>query len=158
MRSLESNHLLRIEEGFKRGVEKYAQRFCNTSFSELQFDAAQFAIVCVLLLRGPQTPGELRTHSGRLREFADNAAVIEALNGLIEREGDALAVQLPRTPGRKDAEYMHLFSGPVDMQAYAEKAQSDAGSGSPARTSMTELAQRVTDLEVEVDKLKKLLE
>ena len=157
-RLLESKHLLRIEEGFKRGVEKYAQRFCNTSFSELQFDAAQFAIVCVLLLRGPQTPGELRTHSGRLHEFADNAAVIEALNGLIEREGDALAVQLPRTPGRKDAEYMHLFSGPVDMQAYAEKAQSDAGSGSPARTSMTELAQRVTDLEVEVDKLKKLLE
>jgi uncharacterized protein YceH (UPF0502 family) len=157
-RLLESKHLLRIEEGFKRGVEKYAQRFCNTSFSELQFDAAQFAIVCVLLLRGPQTPGELRTHSGRLHEFADNAAVIEALNGLIEREGDALAVQLPRTPGRKDAEYMHLFSGPVDMQAYAEKAQSDAGSGSPARTSMTELAQRVTDLEVELDKLKKLLE
>jgi len=157
-RLLESKHLLRIEEGFKRGVEKYAQRFCNTSFSELQFDAAQFAIICLLLLRGPQTPGEIRARSGRLHEFADNEAVVEALNGLIEREGDALAVQLPRTPGRKDAEYMHLFCGPVDMQAHAEEAQSDSGKASPAQTSMAALAQRVSDLEAEVAELKKLLE
>jgi len=157
-RLLESRHLLRIEEGFKRGVEKYAQRFCNTSFSELQFDAAQFAIVCLLLLRGPQTPGELKARSGRLHEFDDNAGVVEALNGLIEREGDALVVQLPRTPGRKDAEYMHLFSGPVDMEAHAEKAQSEAVSGSPARVGMAELAQRVTKLEAEVAELRKLLE
>ena len=156
-RLLESKHLLRIEEGFKRGVEKYAQRFCNTSFSELQFDAAQFAIVCLLLLRGPQTPGELRARSGRLHEFADNTAVAEALTGLIEREGNALAVQLPRTPGRKDAEYMHLFSGPVDIQALAEKAQSDSDSGSSARVSMADLALRVTDLEAEVAELRKLL-
>ena len=158
VRQLESKHLLRIEDNFKRGVEKYAQRFCNTSFSELQFDAAQFAIVCLMLLRGPQTPGELRARSGRLHEFADNAAVVEALDGLIAREGDALAVQLPRTPGRKDAEYMHLFSGPVDVQAHAEKAQSEAGSESPARVSMTELAQRVTDLEAQVAELRKLLD
>jgi len=157
-RVLESRHLLRIEEGFKRGVEKYAQRFCNTSFSELQFDPAQFAVVCLLLLRGPQTPGELRARSGRLHEFADNTEVVEALNGLIEHEGDALAVQLPRTPGRKDTEYMHLFSGPVDIEAHAEKVQADTGSGSSPRVSMTELVQRVSDLEDEVAELKKLLE
>jgi uncharacterized protein YceH (UPF0502 family) len=157
-RVLESRHLLRIEEGFKRGVEKYAQRFCNTSFSELQFDPAQFAVVCLLLLRGPQTPGELRARSGRLHEFADNTEVVEALNGLIEHEGDALAVQLPRTPGRKDTEYMHLFSGPVDIEAHAEKVQADTGSGSSPRVSMTELAQRVSDLEDEVAELRKLLE
>jgi hypothetical protein len=158
VRLLESRHLLRVEDSFKRGVEKYAQRFCNTSFSELQFDAAQFAIVCLLLLRGPQTPGELRARSGRLHEFVDNAEVVVAVNGLIEREGDALAVQLPRTPGRKDAEYMHLFCGPVDMQAHAEKAQAGAASDAPARVSMAELAQRVTDLEAEVAELRKLLE
>jgi uncharacterized protein YceH (UPF0502 family) len=156
-RLLESNHLLMIEDGFKLGVEKYAQRFCNTSFCEFQFDAAQFAIVCLLLLRGAQTPGELRARTGRLHEFADNAAVEEALTGLIEREGDALAVQLPRTPGRKDSEYTHLFSGPVDMQAHTEKAQLDSDSRSPARVSMAELAQRVTDLEAEVAELRKLL-
>jgi uncharacterized protein YceH (UPF0502 family) len=158
VRSLESKHLLRIEDNFKRGVEKYAQRFCNTSFSELQFDEAQFAIVCLLLLRGRQTPGELRARSGRLHEFADNAAVVEAVNALIEREGDPLVMQLPRTPGRKDAEYMHLFSGAVDIQAHAEKVQAAAASDSPARVSMVELAQRVTDLEAEVAELRKLLE
>ena len=157
-RLLESKHLLRIEDSFKRGVEKYAQRLCNTSFSELQFDAAQFAIVCLLLLRGPQTPGELRARSGRLHEFADNAEVAEALTGLIEHESEALAVQLPRTPGRKDAEYMHLFSGPVDMQAHAEKARSESGSGSSARVSMAELVQRVSDLEAEIAELRKLME
>jgi len=84
--------------------------------------------------------------------------VVEALNGLIEHEGDALAVQLPRTPGRKDTEYMHLFSGPVDIEAHVEKVQADAGSGSSPRVSMTELTQRVSDLEAEVAELKKLLE
>jgi len=157
-RLLESNHLLRIEDSFKRGVEKYAQRLCNTSYSELQFDAAQFAIVCLLLLRGPQTPGELRARSGRLHEFSDNAAVPEALTTLIDREGEALVVQLPRTPGRKDAEYMQLFSGPVDTQAHAEKMRSEPGSGSSTRVSMAELAQRVTDLETEIAELRKLLE
>ena len=86
-RALEEKHLLRVEDNFKRGVEKYTHRFCNTNFSELQFDEPQFAIVCLLLLRGPQTPGELRARSGRLHEFADNNAVVESLNGLIEREG-----------------------------------------------------------------------
>ena len=84
--------------------------------------------------------------------------MVQALNGLIEREGDALAIQLPRTPGRKDAEYMHLFSGPIDIQAHVEKVQSDSGSGAPPRLSMTELAQRVSDLETEVAELKKRLE
>lgn len=158
-RDLEARHFLRVEDNFKRGVEKYTQRFCNTSFSELQFDSPQFAIVCLLLLRGPQTPGELRAHSGRLHEFADNAAVVEALTGLIERDGDALAVKLPRTPGRKDAEYMHLFSGPVDIEAHASKVQATVSTAEPStRISVAELAQRVCDLEAEVAELKKRLE
>lgn len=158
VRELEARHLLRLDENFKRGVEKYSQRFCNTSFSELQFDSAQFAIVCLLLLRGAQTPGELRARSGRLHEFADNNAVVEALDSLIEREGEPLVVILPRTPGRKDSEYMHLFSGEVDLEAHAEKARSTATSGSSARSSMAELEQRVSDLEAEVSRLKELLE
>ena len=91
VRELENKHLLRLEENFKRGIEKYSQRFCNTSFSELQFDPAQFALVCLLLLRGPQTPGELRARSGRLHEFADNETVEKTLNTLIEHEGEPLA-------------------------------------------------------------------
>ena len=158
VREVEAKHLLRLEENFKRGVEKYSQRFCNTSFSELQFDSAEYAVVCLLLLRGPQTPGELRARSGRLHEFADNDAVVEALNSLMEREGEPLVVILPRTPGRKDSEYMHLFSGQIDLEAHVEKARSTVAASTSARSSMAELEQRVSDLEAEVSELRKRLE
>lgn len=158
IRDLDSKHLVRVEDNFKRGVEKYTQRFCNTSFSELQFDPAQFAIVCLLLLRGPQTPGELRARSGRLYEFADNTSVVEALAGLIERDDDPLVVKLPRTPGRKDAEYTHLFCGPVDVQAHVDKAQTKVPTMSSTQVSIVDLDQRVSDLEAELTELKKLLQ
>ena len=159
IRELEKKHMVRVEENFKRGVEKYNQRFCNTHFSELHFTPAQFAIVCLLLLRGPQTPGELRAHSGRLHEFADNQEVEHTLNELIEYEGDPLVVKLPRTSGRKDSEYMHLFSGPVDMEAYASAAAvSERPITSSERVSVADLAQRVGDLEQEVAELRQLLE
>ena len=103
IRMLESKHLARVEENFKSRAEKYTQRFCNSRYSEQQFDAAQLAVVCLLLLRGPQTPGELRARSGRLHTFADNEEVVIAANGLIEREGEPMLVKLPRRSGRKDA-------------------------------------------------------
>ena len=158
VRGLEERHCVRVEENFSRGVEKYTQRFCNSSYSELQLSTAEFAIVCLLLLRGPQTPGEIRARSPRLHEFADNSEVVEALTGLINHEGDPLAVKLPRTPGRKDAEYMHLFSGPIDAEAYATEMQSMKPTETSTRVSMAELVERVTDLEAEVAKLKALLD
>jgi uncharacterized protein YceH (UPF0502 family) len=156
-RILAEKKLVMIEEGARRGVEKYKQRFCNTRFSELQFDSAQFAIICLLFLRGPQTPGELRAHSGRLHEFADNNAVSDTLQGLIERD-EPLVVQLPRTPGRKDSEYMHLFSGPIDIEAYAETAREKAPSPPAQRSSISDLDQRVSDLEAQVSELREMIE
>ena len=152
VRLLEEKHLLRVEDNFKRGTEKYLQRFCNTSYSELQLDSAQYAIVCLLLLRGPQTPGELRARSGRLHEFGDNRDVVTALESLIERDGDPLLVKLPRTPGRKDSEYMHLFGGEIDLEAYAEQAES--ATPAPRAGSLAELEQRVAALEAEMAALK----
>ena len=158
IRELEGKNLVKTEENFKRGVEKYTHRFCNTHFSELQFDTAQFAIITLMLLRGSQTPGELKARSGRLHSFEDNTAVVSSLNSLIEREhGDALVVKLPRTPGRKDSEYMHLFAGPIDIEAYEEQAQSSRSSEPSSRTSMSELEQRVSVLEAELAELKQLL-
>ncbi len=156
-RSLADKHLVHVEENFKSGVEKYKQRFCNTNFSDYQFDPPQFAIVCLLLLRGPQTPGELRARSGRLHNFGDNAAVVDTLTGLIEREGSPLVVKLPRTPGRKDSEYMHLFSGPVDVDAHAVQAQAAKAVAASGRANLSELAQRVSKLEAEVAELKEQL-
>lgn len=157
VRDLAAKHLVRIDENFKSRTEKYIQRFCNTRYSDLQFDAAQRAIVCLLLLRGPQTPGELRSRSGRLHTFADNAAVVVALQSLMEREGGSLVVKLPRTPGRKDSEYMHLFCGPVDVEAHAAEVVEAKKSASTARSGVAELEARVAALEADMARLKEAL-
>ena len=156
IRTLEGKHLVRTEENFKSRTEKYSQRFCNTRYSDLQLDSAEVAIVCLLLLRGPQTPGELRSRSGRLHTFADNADVVTALDGLANREAGPLVVKLPRTPGRKDSEYMHLFSGPIDVEAHVAQASAARPAASP-RGGVAELTERVERLEAELADLKKQL-
>lgn len=158
LRLLEGKHLVRTEENFKSRSEKYAQRFCNTRYSDLHFDPPQLAIVCLLLLRGPQTPGELRSRSGRLHPFADNADVVVALNGLIERDGDPLVVKLPRTPGRKDPEYMHLFGGAIDVAAYESRTRAAKPSRSAERSTVANLEERVSALEAEIAELRKRLQ
>jgi len=157
IRDLESKTLVRVDENFKSRVEKYIQRFCNTRYSDYQFEPPQLAIVCLLLLRGPQTPGELKSRSGRLHSFADNATVVNTLKTLLEWEGNPLVVKLPRTPGRQDAEYMHLFSGPVDIEDHAKQAQVAVATSSSGRTSVSELEQRVSNLEAAVAELKERL-
>ncbi len=150
IRELEGKHLVRTDENFKSGVEKYAQRFCNTRYSNLQFSDAELAIVCLSLLRGSQTPGEFRSRSGRLHSFEDNAEVVQALNSLAERDTDPLVVKLPRTPGRKDSEYVHLFSGPVDIEAHVSQVREHRSAGFGERHSLAELAARISQLEAEV--------
>lgn len=155
IRSLEGKHLVRTEENFKSRAEKYTQRFCSTRYSDYQFDPAEVAVVCLLLLRGPQTPGELRARSGRLHTFADNSDVVVALNALIDRDGEPLLVKLPRTAGRKDAEYMHLFCGPVDVEAHANRTQMESSSSTKERINVASLLERVERLEAEVAELKR---
>jgi uncharacterized protein YceH (UPF0502 family) len=157
IRGLEEKHLARTEENFKSRTEKYSQRFCGTRYSDNQFDSAQVAIICMLLLRGPQTPGELKARSGRLHDFADNSDVVVALDGLINREGESLVIKLPRTPGRKDSEYMHLFSGPIDIAARAQEVLTAKPHTVSNQSQVAELNERVTKLESEVAELKALL-
>jgi uncharacterized protein YceH (UPF0502 family) len=157
IRDLEEKNLVRTDENFKSRTDKYVHRFCNTRFSDFQFDPPQLAIVCLLLLRGPQTPGELKSRSGRLHTFSDNAEVTDALGMLSNWDGGPLVVKLPRTPGRKDAEYMHLFSGPVDIEALVAERQTSGSRKSSGRPDVSELEQRVSDLEAEVAALKEQL-
>lgn len=157
VRGLEAKHLVRTEENFKSRTEKYAQRFCNSRYSDLQFSPAELAIVCLLLLRGPQTPGELRSRSGRLHTFADNADVVVALDGLVGRDAGPLVVKLPRTPGRKDSEYMHLFCGPVDVDAHVAISEASRSAAAPQRISLAQLSERVESLEAELAALKEQL-
>ena len=156
-RDLEDKHLLSREENFKSRVEKYTQRLCNTPFAEFQFDAAEFAIVCVLLLRGPQTPGELRTRCARLHPFEDNHTVAETLQAMIDREDGPLVARLPRKAGRQDSEYAHLFSGTIES-APAEQVAIAPPRVDRAPDRSSELEARVAELEQQVSELRGMVE
>lgn len=104
-------HLVLEKSGFGSRVAKYQQRFCNTEFSQLQFTPQERAIVCELLLRGPQTAGELRTRAARMADIDEVAQIESALEHLAQFERGACVVRLAREPGRRELRYAHLFSG-----------------------------------------------
>jgi uncharacterized protein YceH (UPF0502 family) len=110
---LSRRHLVIEKSGFGSRVPKYQHRFCNTEFGTLKLTPQELAVVCELLLRGPQTAGELRTRASRMAPFSDLTQVEAALEALISREDGPFVVRLPREPGRRDSRYAHLFSGPV---------------------------------------------
>ncbi|MFT2092368.1 DUF480 domain-containing protein [Paraglaciecola sp. 2405UD69-4] len=97
-------------------VTKYKHRFCNTEFSDLKFSRQQLAIICVMLLRGPQTPGELRTRTNRLAEFANVDEVETALGSLHNLNDLQLITKLEREPGKRESRYGHLFCGDIDSE------------------------------------------
>src|SRR5271167_2536642 len=97
--------------GYGGRVQKYRHRFCNTEFGPLKFSKQELGIICVLLLRGPQTPGELRTRTNRLCEFPDAEAVEAALRNLMSREDGPFIARMQRAAGARESRYAHLFSG-----------------------------------------------
>ena len=107
--SLAKKRLINEQSGFGSRVVKYQHRFCNTEFSELQLSPAALAVICLLLLRGAQTAGELRTRSNRLHEFNDVHEVEVVLEQLQKRE-TPLVIQLAKEPGRRECRYQELFS------------------------------------------------
>ncbi|MBP2170933.1 uncharacterized protein YceH (UPF0502 family) [Erwinia toletana] len=142
-------HQLSTLSGFGNRVVKYEQRFCNSAFGNLKLSSAEVALVTSLLLRGPQTPGELRTRSGRMHEFSEMAEVEQALENLQNREDGPFVVRLAREPGKRESRFMHLFSGEVNELDFADSA--------PSASDNSELEQRVTLLEAEVASLKQQL-
>ncbi|HGH5981178.1 TPA: YceH family protein [Kluyvera georgiana] len=148
--NLVKRHFLRTVSGFGNRVTKYEQRFCNSEFGDLKLSSAEVALVTTLLLRGAQTPGELRGRAQRMHEFADMAEVESTLERLASREDGPFVVRLPREPGKRESRYMHLFSGEVDVQSAA--IQSD----SPLADD--DLRARVEALEGEVAELKQRLD
>jgi hypothetical protein len=138
-------------------VPKYHQLFCNTQFGSLKFSPAQTAVVCELLLRGPQTPGELRTHAGRLSTVNGLDEVESALEDLETRPEGPFVVKLPREPGRRESRYAQLFTGPIDIAALAAAHASMPAvrSGDPSLTARVDsLEAEVADLRAELDALR----
>lgn len=147
-----------MTQEFGSRVEKYQQRLCNTHFADIKFSPAEFAVVCLLLLRGPQTPGELKAHSGRLYEFADLAEAEATVEALLMRSDGPFVARLPREPRRKDHTYTHLFGDRVDSAPLESRSAEGTEPAAPARPSaLAALEARVATLEQEIAELKRAL-
>jgi uncharacterized protein YceH (UPF0502 family) len=149
---LSRKHLVIEKSGFGSRVPKYQHRFCNTEFGPLKFTPQELAIVCELLVRGPQTPGELRTRAARMASFSEAEQVETTLESLSSRADGPFVVRLPREPGRRDSRYAHLFGGPVAIPTLSEEAATAPANALPPAAS------RLERLEEEVRRLKEELQ
>jgi uncharacterized protein YceH (UPF0502 family) len=169
--ALNRRFLVSDQTGYGSRVTKYQHRFCNGNFGGLKFSPRELAVLCELLLRGPQTPGELRSRASRMCAFSDVSEVDHVLTQLAQREDGPFVVRLAREPGRRESRYAHLFSGEVEGAESSEHmvtavlpAPTLAATGSAiageARNAaeMEDLQDRVTRLEAEIAELRALLE
>jgi uncharacterized protein len=124
------------------------------------FSRAETALICVLLLRGPQTPGELRGRTERMHRFEEIGDVLAGLQKLTERDPSLVAV-LPRQPGTKEARYAHLLSGPVEsiqMPPSAGSAQMIAATTPEQDDRVAKLESTVAELQREVAALREKID
>jgi uncharacterized protein len=134
--------------GYGGRVTKYKHRFCNTEFGSLKFSAQELGVICVMLLRGPQTPGELRSRTNRLCEFTDAEQVENTLKNLMSRQDGPFIARLARAPGARESRYAHLFSGTLESAPEPAHEEPQAVPGGPT------LSERVSTLEQQVEQLR----
>jgi uncharacterized protein len=155
--ALVRKHVVMERSGFGSRVPKYQHCYCNTEFSALKFTPLELAIVCELLLRGPQTPGELRTRAARMATITDGAEVEQALEALAARPESPVVQRLARQPGRREARYAQLLTGALseELAAPFESAQASAPhqeTGPDAR--FARLDEEIRELRAEVAELR----
>jgi hypothetical protein len=148
--------LVMERSGFGSRVPKFQHLFCNTEYGSLKFSPQQTAIVCELLVRGAQTPGELRTHAARMAPLHDVTEVETALEDLMTRPDGPYVAKLTREPGRRESRYMHLFSGeaPPYLETATVAASSSASRPSPDAERIAALEAAVAELRQEIAELK----
>ena len=150
LESLREKNLTYVFYGSTSRVPKYKHVMPEV----MHLNPAEMALMCVLMLRGAQTLGELRGNGSRLHEFSSLEEVEQTLNGLISRDEEPLVVRLPRQPGQKEGRFAHLLSGEIDVEALA--AVETERSPVPRRSSALE--EKVDALAAEVEKLKEQFE
>ena len=162
---LKEKRMIAIETGFGSRVAKYRYRFCNTEFGELKLSDQELGVLCVLFLRGPQTPGELRTRTNRLCEFSDVSQVEAVLVELAARQDGPFVMKLDREPGKRESRFAHLLGSeaikPVSATADATSVAPSVSAFNNSRQDqdrISELEERVAELEQKVGKLMEMLE
>jgi uncharacterized protein YceH (UPF0502 family) len=157
--SLVRQHLVSDRAGYGGRVPKYRQVLCNTEFGTLRFTGLERAIVCELLLRGPQSAGELRTRCARMATVSGGDEVEAALKVLMEHGAGPFVVRLPRAAGQRDLRYAHLLGGEVAgapaVPGAGAAADAATPAAAPAGTSLRDLAARVEHLELQLADLQR---
>ncbi|HEX2271036.1 MAG TPA: YceH family protein [Pyrinomonadaceae bacterium] len=143
--SLREKNLAYVFYGSTSRVTKYK----HVMQEVLHLNSAELALMCALMLRGPQTPGELRGNASRLHDFAGLDEIEQTLNALISRDPDPLVVRLPRQAGQKEVRFAHLLSGEPKIEPVISMDRAQ-----PVET----LGQRVERLETEVEDLRRQFE
>jgi uncharacterized protein YceH (UPF0502 family) len=149
LHSLDGQSLVRSVSAADSRVTKYEHRLQET----FNFYRHEIAILCVLLLRGPQTPGELRTRAERMHPFDDLSAVQSSLQHLMKREPPLVKI-LPRQSGTKEARYAHLFSGEVEVFDAKPEVEATATGIRADGERVARLEQEVATLQKEIADLK----
>jgi uncharacterized protein len=147
LESLREKNLAYVFYGSTSRVPKYKHVVPEV----MHLTHAELALMCILMLRGAQTLGELRGNAARLHEFSSLEEVEATLNALITRD-EPLVARLPRQPGQKEGRFAHLLSGEIDLEAFTESA------AAPPPSRRASLEQKVEDLTAEVEKLKEQFE
>lgn len=153
--TLREKKMAYVFHGSESRVPKYGHLFAEA----FDLTPPEVAVLCVLLLRGPQTPGEIRGRTGRLHEFGSLSEVETTLHDLSIKEPQPLVVKLPRQTGSRESRYAHLLSGEVEMQE-SEAAPRVAASSAKARVDderLAHLEEEVKTLRQEVADLKQQL-
>ena len=155
--ALNHKHLILERSGFGSRVPKFQHRFCNAEFGSLQLTAVEVAILCELMLRGAQTPGELRSRAGRMTALSGVEEVESALESLAARADGPLVVKLPREPGRRESRYAQLFTGAPPAAPAVEERPPTPAPSSAADARLAQLEEQVAELRAEIERLKQRL-
>lgn len=153
--ALMRKHLVWERGGAGGRVPRYAHRLTGTLTRPDAFSREELAVLAVLMLRGPQTPGELRARTGRMAELAAVEDVERVLAGLTSRADGPYVADLGREPGRRERRYAHLLEGPV--AATVVPAAPDARPAPPSAPEGGDLSQRLAALEERVAALEAAL-
>ena len=141
-----------------RSAEGRVSKYEHWLGEAFNFSRAEAALLCVLLLRGPQTPGELRGRTERMHRFEEIADVLAGLQKLMERE-PPLAAMLPRQPGTKESRYAHLLSGPMESIAAAAPTERTVSAGDAEREErIAQLEREVSTLRQELDDIRRKID
>ncbi len=149
LEGLRDRNLVYVFYGSTSRVPKYKHMMPSV----YELEPSEVAVMCVMMLRGPQTLGELRERTGRLHQFEGLGEVQETLDGLMRRD-DPLVLKLERQPGQKEARFAQLLSGEIDVEAFAAAQASRVPRGAADAERMEKLEAEVNSLRTEVEALK----